>query len=181
MVTTKSAQSFAIWLLNEHPALFYAIAKKQSPGLNGLSDVLSNVGGAFSSAVSSVGSWLSNSQNIASLTSLAGTYFATSAAKSAADAQVAALQTQASRAQAGQSAAPISYMYDANNNPVPVYTGGTVIPGLGQQVSLPSGQIGYTLSPTALNSLNPSFVQKYGLWLIGGGAILVGVMILSTR
>lgn len=179
MTTKKSAQSLALWLLKEHPGLFYGIAKHANPKLAGFSDILSDVGGAFSGAVSSVGDWLSNAENIKSLTGLAGTYFATSAAKEAANAQVAALQTQAQRAQAGQNAAPITYAYDQNGQPVAVYTGATAIPGLGAQVPLVSGQVGYALSPTALSSLQPSFLQKYGLWLIGGGAALVAVLALT--
>lgn len=174
MVTTKSAQSLAIWMLTEHPGLFYAVAKHVNPQLSGFSDILSNVGGAFQTAVSGVGKWLSNPTNLQSLTGLAGTYFSAQAAKSAASAQLAALNTQTERAQAGQTAAPISYAYDANGQPVPVYTGSAAIPGLGAQVALPSGQVGYALSPTSLNALQPSFLQKYGLWLgVGAGALLI--------
>ena len=176
MITKHSAQSLAVWLLAEHPALFYAAAKQANPTLGAFSDILSDVGGAFSSAVSSVGNWLSNPENLQSLTKLAGTYFTTQAAKDAASAQVAALQTQTQRAQAGQPAAPISYTYDANNQPVPVYTGTTPLPGLGAQVSLPSGQVGYTLTPQALATLQPSFLQKYGLWIAGGGVLLVAAL-----
>lgn len=181
MITSKSAQSLAVWLLTEHPALFYAIAKRQTPALGAFSDILSDVGGAFSGAVSSVGDWLSNPENIKSLTGLAGTYFASQAAKNAANAQVAALQTQVNRAQAGQTAAPITYAYDANNQPVPVYTGTTAIPGLGTSVVLPSGQAGYTLSPQALQALQPSFLQRYGLWIAGGAVALVLGITLATR
>lgn len=176
MITQKSAQSLAVWLLTEHPGLFYTIAKQVNPSLGAFSDILSDVGGAFSSAVSSVGSWLTNPENIKSLTGLAGTYFAASAAKDAAQTQAQVLAAQAQRAQTGQTAAPITYAYDANNNPVPVYTGSTAIAGLGQQVVLPSGQVGYTMSPTALNVLQPTFIQKYGLWLLAGGSALVAVL-----
>lgn len=179
MITQQSAESLAKWLLTTHPSLFYAIAKGTNPQLGAFSDIVSNVGGAFSSAVSSVGSWLSNPQNIASLTGLAGTYFAANAASEAAKAQAAALQTQVNRAQAGQTAAPITYAYDANNNPVPVYTGSTAIPGLGSQVPLPSGQLGYALSPQGLNALQPTFLQKYGLWLGVGALALLGVAALT--
>jgi len=181
MITPKSAQSLALWLLTEHPALFYAVARKVQPSLGAFSDIVSDVSGAFSSAVSNVGSWLSNPQNLQSLTSLAGTYFATEAARDAANAQVAVLNTQAQRAQAGQTAAPITYAYDVNNNPVPVYTGSTAIPGIGSQVALPSGQVGYTLSPNALSALQPSFVQRYGLWVIGGGIVLVAALAFASR
>jgi hypothetical protein len=174
MITQASAQSLAKWLLTEHPSIFYAIAKGTNPSLGAFSDILENVGGAFSSAVSSVGSWLSNPQNIQSLTALAGTYFAANAASDAAKAQARALQTQVDRAQAGQTAAPITYAYDANNNPVPVYTGSTAIPGLGSQLPLPSGQIGYALTPQSLTALQPSFLQKYGLWLgVGAAGLLI--------
>ncbi len=178
MITQTSAQSFAVWLLKEHPALFYAVAKHSNPSLGAFSDILSNVGGAFSTAVKGVGTWISNPENMKSLVALGGTYFATQAAKDAANAQIAMLQTQADRAQSGQTAAPISYTYDAAGNPVPVYTGSSLIPGLGNQVALPSGQLGYTMSPNALATLQPSFIQKYGLWLVGGGVVLVGAFIL---
>lgn len=177
MMTKSSAQSLAVWLLTEHPALFYAVAKHVNPTLGDFSDILSNVGDAFSGAVSSVGDWLGNSDNIKSLTTLAGTYFAAQAAKSNASAQNAVLQTQIARAQTGQPAAPIAYAYNAQNQPVPVYTG-TPSPtlGLGNQILLPSGQPGYAVSPQTLNTLTPSFIQKYGLWLIGGGVALVAAL-----
>jgi hypothetical protein len=180
MITTKSAQSLAVWLLTEHPALFYQVARTVNPKLGAFSDILDNVGGAFSSAVSGVGNWLSNASNIQSLTSLAGTYFATQAAQDAAKAQMAVLQTQTQRAQAGQGVAPITYAYDANGQPYPVYTGSTGLPALGSQVALQSGQIGYAISPTALNALQPSFIQKYGLW-IGGAAIALFAVAALTR
>lgn len=176
MITQKSAQSLATWLLTEHPTLFYAIAKRVNPKLGDFSDILDNVGGAFSSAVSSVGNWLSNPENVKSLTSLAGTYFATQAASNAAQAQSAVLQAQVNRAQVGQTAAPISYVYDQNNQPIPVYTGSTPVNSLGQQIVLPSGQVGYSVTPQALASLSPSFLQKYGLWLVGGGLALVAAL-----
>lgn len=179
-MTPDAAQSFAVWLLNTHPALFYAIAKQQNPSLSGLSDVLSNIGGAFSNAISSVGNWVGNSDNVKSLTSLAGTYFNAQSAGSAARAQQAVLQTQLSRAQSGQAAAPIAYAYNAQGQPVPVYTGTTPIASLGAQTILPSGQVGYQITPQALQTLSPSFLQKYGLWLgLGGAAAFVALLFRS--
>lgn len=179
MMTRASAQSLAVWMLTEHPGLFYAVARHVNPRLGDFSDVLSNIGGAFSNAVSGVSDWITNSDNVKSLTSLAGSYFAAQAAKSNANTQLAVLNTQLARAQAGQTVAPISYAYNAQNQPVPVYTGSpSNVSGLGSQVVLPSGQLGYSLTPQSLSTLTPSFVQKYGLWLIGGGVALIAALAL---
>lgn len=169
-MNAQSAQAFSVWLLKEHPGLFYAVAKHVSPQLGGFSDILSNIGGAFTNAVSGVSDWVSNPDNVKSLTSLASTYFAAQAAQANAKTQLAVLNTQVQRAQAGQTPAPISYAYDANNQPVPVYTGTNALPGLGSPLMLPSGQPAYAMSSSSLNSLQPSFVQKYGMWLAVGGA-----------
>lgn len=179
MMTAQSAQSFAVWLLKEHPAVFYAIAKHEDPNLGAFSDILSNIGSAFSTAVSSVSKFVGNPENVKSLTSLASTYFAAQGAKANANAQSAILDLQLQRAQAGQPAAPIAYTYGAQDQPIPVYTGSTPLPALGQQMSLPSGQTGYTITPQALNALSPSFIQKYGLWLGAGAvALLLGLALL---
>lgn len=179
MMTPRSAQSFSVWLLKEHPALFYSIAKKQNPSLGDFSDIFSSIGSAFSGAVDSVSSWVTNPENVKSLTTLASTYFAASAAKSNANAQTAVLNAQLARANTGQPAAPITYAYNAQNQPVPVYTG-TPSPALalGSQVLLPSAQVGYTVTPQTVSSLTPSFLQQYGLWLVGGGLVLVAMLAL---
>ena len=158
----QAADALANWLLHVHPEIFTAIAKKTIPhtaALSGVSDVLSSLGTDLSTAVSSVGSWVANPQNFQNLTGAATAYF-NSQAPSVANAQNAVFQTQLQRAQAGLSPAPITYAVNAQGQTYPVYNGNT-------------------LSPNTLQTLAPSFMQKYGLWLAFGGGALALIFILK--
>lgn len=150
-------------------------ANISTPGL------LSTLGSDVSGAVSNVASFLL--KGTAVLAPVAVAALRAQTANTAANAQARILATQASRAYAG--AAPANIQYAANGTPVYVPTaqvagGYTTMPaGLGATVTMPNGQVGYTLTPTALSNLSPSFFQKYGVWLIGGGAALALALILS--
>jgi hypothetical protein len=176
MITPQAAHGLAVWLLQEHPNLFVVIRQHQKTGkvnLAGLgdwSDALSSIGDTLGSAVSGVGNWLSNSANITALTNVGTAYLNNQAAQSV-------LQTQAARAQAGLMPAPITYTPAG----VPLYQptpGYTTPPFVGPQVQLPTGQYLPQLTPQALQTLQPSFLQKYGTWLMIGGAGVLALALL---
>lgn len=189
-----AAQAFAAWLQQNEPALFNALAAeaaKKSPGLGDWSSILSSIGSGvenvagdlgsgISSAASSVGDYLTSSQGLSSLTSLANTYLQSQTAQSVA-------QVQLSRAQQGLAPAPVSYATNSAGQVVPVYTG--VNPALtagAEPVNLGNGQVGYTLGASQLSSLGgnsfSTFLQAYGLPLaLGVGGILVLWLLMSRR
>lgn len=179
----KSADEFAYWLMNEHPNIFAAILKKQQPSLSGLSDwsdVMSSIGDTASSALSSVGDFLTNPSNVNALSNVAVSYFK-SQTPTIGIPQSAIFGTQLGLAQAGQPIAPITYAQNAQGQMVPVYMGNQTIPGLGAQIPLANGQMGYQVTPSALQSLSPSFLQKYGLMLAAGAVGLVAIIFISRR
>ena len=74
----KYAVQFAQWLQVTHPDIFVSILKHAQPvnaPLGDWTDVLSSVGDAASSAVSAVGNFVSNPQNVQALSSVATAYF----------------------------------------------------------------------------------------------------------
>lgn len=160
-----AADAFAHWLAENHPDVFVSVAKAAIPSLNQLSDIsdmLSSIGSSFSDAASAVGDWVSNPQNIQSLSNVASAYFKTQGAAIQAHAQTAVLNTQLQRAQYGQIPAAISYQIN---------------PATGVQMPMYNGQ---PLSPQQLATLQPSFLQKYGIWLALAGAGVVAVLILRS-
>lgn len=159
----QAAYQFAQWLKGTHPEIFLSILRHTQPGaLGDISDTLSSIGDTLSSAVSAVGDFVSNPQNVASLSGAASAYFK-SQTPVAANAQGAVFSTQLQRAQAGLAPAPIGYTSAYGSQPV--YASG--------------GQL-YPVTATTLQGLQPSFLQKYGVILaIGGGAVLL--LALLTR
>jgi hypothetical protein len=157
----KTSLAFAHWLAKVHPDIFLSIVrniKPQTP-LGDISDVLSSIGTTLGDAASAVGDWISNPQNINSLSSVATAYFR-SQTPSVGNAQNAVFQTQLQRSQYGQMPVPINYAQNASGQVVPMY----------------NGQV---LSPTQLQSLQPNFLQKYGLVLAVGGGALFLILLLS--
>lgn len=146
------------------------------------SSITSSAGSSIGSAVASVASVLL--QGAAVVAPVAVAALNASAAQSNAQAQIAVLASQMNRAAAG--VAPANIAYTANGTAVYVPTapaggGLTTIPaGLGSPVTLPNGQVGYTLTPTALANLQPSFLQQYGIWLVGGGAALLLIFLMGN-
>lgn len=165
MMTKAAALHFAHWMAQVHPEIFIAIRKKTLPvnhpvqGLAGISDVLSSVGDSLSSAASAVGDWVSSPNNVNALSSVATAYFK-SQTPAIGNAQNAVFQTQLQRGQAGLSPAPITYQQTASGQYVPVYNQNT------------------QLTPTMLQGLQPSFLQKYGLVLgVGVGAVVLLMLV----
>jgi hypothetical protein len=165
----NSANQFARWLQVTHPDIFRSILQRVQPVVAGMGDwtdtlstIASDVGSGISSAVGAVGSFVSNPANVNALSSVASAYFKSQTpSPTLASAQSSVLQTQLARAQAGLPPAPIGY----NASGQPVYQ---------------SASGAYSLTPSTLAGLQPSFLQKYGMILaIGGGAVLL--LALLTR
>lgn len=144
-------------------------------------DLLSSLGSGLSSAVSNVGSFLLKGTTALAPVAIAALNAQTSTANR--NAQLAVLGAQMNRANAGL--APANIAYTASGTPVyvpsaPASGGLTSLPaGLGAPVTLSNGQTGYTLTPQALANVAPTFLQQYGIWLIGGGALIVLALVFS--
>lgn len=108
-MTPAAARSFTAWLMKDQPELFIALA--QSAGvpviknLAGFSDILGAIGSGISNAASAVGTFLTSSQGLTTLATLATTYVSSQAQKSA-------LNLQLAQAQANKPAAPIETQYN---------------------------------------------------------------------
>lgn len=144
-------------------------------------NVVSSLGSSLGSAVASVATFLL--KGAAAVAPVAVAAFNAQTATANQNAQMAVLAQQVNRATAG--VAPANIAYTANGTPVYLptasATGGlTTLPaGLGAAVTLPNGQVGYTLTPQALSNLSPTFLQQYGVWIIGGGVTLAALLLFS--
>lgn len=183
-----AAQGFAAWLEQNEPALFAALAEHAAAAgtrLGDWSSILSDVGSFASSvgsdisgAASSVGTYLTSSQGMQSLASLANTYLQSQTAQQVVSAQLA-------RANQGMAPAPITYQTNAAGQVVPVYTGANP-PAGAVPVQLGNGQVGYQLGSGQLAALSSGgigqFFQQYGTTIaVVGGILLVGVLALGRR
>lgn len=92
---------------------------------SGLGSDLSSIGSDVLTGIGSVGSYLTSSSGLSSLTGLANTYFAGQAAQAQASTQQQVLQTQIQRTASGASPAPITYQRNAQGQLVPVYQSAT--------------------------------------------------------
>jgi hypothetical protein len=162
----------AAWLQEQYPELFADLARRAAPAnLSGFTDTLRAVGGAIGTAASKVVSGLSTV--VQSVGNFIGTPEGQSVLSTLAAAKLQSsanqiVSTQVARANAGIPPAPIGTAYDpATNTYVPV-------------VSTVSGQT-LPLDQRLLSSLQPSFLDKYGVWLIGGGVGLVLVAFMLRR
>jgi len=100
---------------------------------------------------------------------------------------MAVIQSQAQRAAAGLSPAPITYSQDANGNLIPVYNTGTnsympadlesaIASGRAHAITLPDGSIGYAMDSSTLHSvLNLSSVPWWA-WALAGGILLYATL-----
>jgi len=179
----------AAWLADNHPDVFQNLAimgnptgapvsvNLAPPGLAGFTDTLSSIWGSVTSAASTVASGLSTAvQSVGNFLATPGGQSALQAIALAkygnASAPSSVIQTQLARADAGQTPAPIQTVYDPRT--------GTYVPVLTQ-----TNQAGQTyqtpLTPYALSSLQPSFIDKYGMWIAGGALALVGFSLVLRR
>lgn len=153
---TAAAEQLAEWIATEQPQLFAALqqAVARSPGVGGITDILSSIGAGVSSAVKNVGSFLTSTKGLETLGALGSTYLATKT-------QQNVLQTQVALAQAGYSPAPITNVMGPNGTMVPIY----------QPTQQP-------VSAAMLAQLQPSFIERYGIYLALGGAAILALFLL---
>jgi hypothetical protein len=158
-----AADGLAIWLANNHPALFQALAARslERAGFADWSDILKSIGTGITTAVKSVGSYLASSDGVKTLSSLAGSYLTTKAQKDV-------LNMQVQRAEQGQEPASISYVMDSyTGQATPVYTAN----GVTAQLDL-----------NILRGLTPKpWYQTYALPLAIGGSVLFLMVIYRMR
>jgi hypothetical protein len=177
----------AAWLAENHPDVFNellvratnpaggAVRVQLAPpdiGLSGFTDTLSSIWGGISKAATTVASGLGTA--VKGVGNFLGTEAGASVLATAValkyggkSTQASIIDTQYQRSQAGVTPAPIQTVYDQST--------GTYVPVLNQQTS--QGAVQYPLSNQILNQLQPSFIDKYGVWLIGGG---IGLVLLVT-
>lgn len=186
----------AAWLAEQYPEVFNELlVRSTNPtgapsavnvapppvGLNGFTDALSSIWGGISSAASSIAS-SSLVQGLGSAVKSVGSFLGTPAGQNVLatavalkygnqSSQAAVMYTQNQRAQAGQTPAPIQTVFDQST--------GTYVPVLTQQT--PVGTQQYPVSNQILNALQPTFIDRYGPWIIGGGIALVLVVTLARR
>lgn len=160
-----AAKSFAEWLAHDQPELFVALYKKALPmevqrglsGLSGFTDILSSIGTGLSSAVSSVGSFLSSPAGLTTVGTLGATYLQSQAAKQAVNVNLA-------RAQSGVQAAPIQTVYNPSTRQYEA------------QLVQPTGQ-SIQLTPSIMRSIAPG-MPTWAPWAIGGVALIALLLFL---
>ena len=189
MTPRPSYIAFAQWLQANHPPVFAMALNRARGGLGDIDDIdvsldtsiydstagadiiapdfstasvdLSAPAGATadiapgwtsSPAVSDVGSFLQNSSGLRTVLNAVN-----SAVSAPAAAQV--IVTQAQRAAAGVAPANVTYTAVAD-------------PNTGEISAVPTMN-GQTLTAAQIAALQPSFLQRYGIWLIFGAAALV--------
>lgn len=123
---------------------------------------LSSLGSDVLTGIGSVGSYLTSSSGLSSLTGLANTYFANQAVQAQANTQQAVLQAQVQRTASGYSPAPITYQRNAAGQLVPVYQSATGYTPLTSQ-GLAALSVGGSL---------PSWLP----WAAGGALALILLM-----
>jgi len=166
---------FAAWLAEAYPEVFEALADhaaipSDGHNLSGFMDVLTSIGGGISDAAKYV------VNNLSSTVQAVGSFVNSPAGQSALSAIIsnnvggigsATIATQAARAQTGAVPAAIQTVYNpATQTYVPVMTNAQGQP--------------YVINPQTLQSLQPSFLSRYGLW-IAGGVLGFGALYLLTR
>jgi hypothetical protein len=184
----QAAIELASWLYHVHPELFAAAYVAARTGraatLGDFSDILDSVGNGLSavgsgleSAVGSVGSWLSSSQGLTTLSSLGTAYLNNQT-------QQNVLQTQIARTQALQSPLAVSYTQAANGAIVPVLPySSTGVPLTLSGTTAQPAIAGYVpASSTLLQSLTPGLSinwSEYLPYILIGAAVGVPLLLIS--
>lgn len=165
-MNAKSAEAFALWLAQNQPQVFQAMYEaayrdQTLRGLHGISDWLSAVGTSIGTAAKAVGQFVTSKEGMATLGTIGGLYLQTQAQKDA-------LKLQVANAQAGQPPAPVQSVGANPYSAVPIY----VDPVTGQQQSL---------TPQLAQQLAPSPIQRYGPWMMIGGVLLIGLILVARK
>lgn len=178
--TAVSHTLLAAWLQENYPQVFAELAQYANApppdrqSLSGFTDILSSIGSGISSAASSVASGLS------STVKAVGGFIASDAgqqtlativnAKLQSNVNKQLVAAQIARANADQAPAPVQNAI----NPAT----GTYMPTL----TLANGQT-VPVTSSVLAGLQPTFMQRYGIWLLGGLLVagVVGVAMFGRR
>lgn len=157
MKTKNPAEALALWIAQNQPEVFKALAKEANKRgqLNGITDWLSSVGSSLGNAVKSVGSFISSPAGLTALGTVGTVYLQTQAQKDA-------LKLQVSMAQAGYAPQPV---YSAGANGQATYY---VDPRTGQQIPFNSSLANQLKPPMQLTDFVP--------WILGGTALLLYFM-----
>lgn len=160
MMTPQSAESFALWLMKDQPQLFIALAERAGvpvvKQLNGFADIFSAIGSGISTAAKSVGSFLTSSAGLTTLSTLGGVYLNTQAQKKA-------VQIQLEQAKAAQAAAPIETAYNPTTQAYEVlYTQQN-----GQRVPVTNQNVDYLLGSKAGSIFAASWFPYAAIGLVG--------------
>lgn len=127
----------------------------------GITKVATNVASGLSSTVQGVGNFLASKEGASALATLAVAKYGASSS------QASVIGTQLNRTQAGQTPAPIQTVYDpATQTYVPVLT---------------QNGVNYPVNNQVLQQLQPSFLDRYGMWIAIGGIGLIALTLIIPR
>ncbi len=179
MISQKVADSLAQWLLKDQPGLFVKLAQvarvvPKNTALGDFTDILSAIGSGISTAVSSVGSFLTSAQGLQTLSTLGATYMTTQAQKNA-------LNVQLATTAANKTAAPIQTVYNSQTGQYEaLYTTANgqqqVVTSNNAAQFYPTGAIGsQTIAATA------SGLTQYLPYIAIGGGLLVLMLLMRSR
>ena len=161
-MNAQAAAQFSKWLAQEHPELFVALYRRAQPSivktLEDFSDLLSSIGTGLTTAVSTVGSFLTSAQGQQTISALGAAYLQSKAAQQA-------VNTNLSRAQAGLAPAPIQTVYNPQSGQYEA-----VLPGQSSGSYIPLAQAQGISPGFSMNSV-PTWV-----WAAGGGLLLALVV-----
>jgi hypothetical protein len=161
----ENAIKFAQWLARDQPELFIAlyrranVVSKAANGLKDFTDLLSSIGSGIATAASSVGTYLTSSQGLQTLTALSSAYLTSKAAN-----QAVGINLQ--RAQQGLPPAPIQTTY----NPTTMQ----------YEAVLPNGQ----RLPSGVNTAFSSGFSfaSIPVWAyVAAGGLVLGLLFFSSR
>lgn len=144
-------------------------------------------GSGLLSALSSVGNWLTSPSGLSSIATIGTTVLKMQETQQAANLKMAVINGNASRAAAGKSVVPITYMTNEQGQTVPVYDTGTmqlmppeleaaIQQGRAHQVTLADGSVGYAIdNPTLSSLLGVSQIPWY-VWAAGASILALALL-----
>jgi MYXO-CTERM domain-containing protein len=175
-INPAAAKQFAAWLYQTHPDLFLAAyhlsafgATPDTSGLGDISDFLSSIGSGVSDAVSSVGSFLTNSDNLKTMAGLASSYLSAQTQQNVVNAQLARLQQS-------KPPVPVQYTQNSAGQYVPVVP----VASSGQMVAPSSPYVAsyVPVSSSMFSTGGASSLMQYAPWIAVAG---LGALFLLRR
>jgi hypothetical protein len=175
-INPAAARAFATWLYQTHPDLFLAAyhlsafgATPDTSGLGDISDFFSAIGTSVADAASSVGSFLTNSDNLKTFAGLAGSYLT-------AQTQQNVVNSQLARLQQSQPPVPVRYTQTPAGQYVPVVP----VSSTGQMVAPSSPYVAnyVPVSSSMFSTGLSSSLMQYAPWIAVAG---LGVLLFLRR